>query len=99
MSLKIHQVAAIAVFAPAPQPANRALLAGTRGIRGLVPVPVINPALANWREDLAEVAVDPRVSAVRLLPNYHDYRLSAPAVDELLAAVKQARRSRNAPPL
>src|SRR6188508_99833 len=33
-----------AVFAPAPQPANRAILVATRGVRGLVPVPVINPA-------------------------------------------------------
>ena len=80
-----------AVFAPAPQPANRALLAGTRGSRVLIPVPVINPALAGWREDLAEVAADTRVRAVRLLPTYHDYKLSAPAVDELLAALAQRR--------
>ncbi|WP_415910958.1 hypothetical protein [Oleiharenicola sp. Vm1] len=80
-----------AVFAPAPQPANRALLAGTRGLRRLLPVPVINPALASWREDLAEVAADRRVRAVRLLPNYHAYRLSAPAVDELLAALARRR--------
>ena len=76
-----------AVFAPAPQPANRALLAATRGIRALVPVPVINPALAGWREDLTEVATDSRVRAVRLLPNYHDYKLDTPAVDELLRAL------------
>jgi uncharacterized protein len=69
-----------AVFAPAPQPANLALLAATRGHRGLVPVPVINPALAGWRDDLAGVAADARVRAVRLLPNYHDYKLAAPAV-------------------
>jgi hypothetical protein len=80
-----------AVFAPAPQPANRALLTATRGIRGLVPVPVINPALAGWREDLAEVAADPRVRAVRLLPAYHDYKLAAPAVDDLLAALAKRR--------
>ncbi len=80
-----------AVFAPAPQPANRELLAATRGRRGLVPVPVINPALAGWREDLAAVAADPRVRAVRLLPNYHDYQLGAPCVDELLAALAKRR--------
>jgi hypothetical protein len=78
-----------AVFAPAPQPANRALLAATRGLRGLAPVPVINPALAGWREDLAEVAKDARVRAVRLLPNYHDYRLNAPAVGELAAELRR----------
>jgi hypothetical protein len=77
-----------AVFAPAPAPANRALLAGTRGRAGLEPVPVINPSLATWREDLAAVAADPRVRAVRLLPNYHNYRLKARAVDELVGALR-----------
>lgn len=80
-----------AVLAPAPQPANRTLLAGTRGIRALIPVPVINPALAGWAEDLAEAAADPRVRAVRLLPNYHNYPLDHPAVDALIAAL--AKRS------
>lgn len=80
-----------AVFAPAPQPANRALLADTRRLHALVPVPLINPALASWRDDLAELARDARVRAVRLLPNYHDYRLDAPAVDELVAALQRRR--------
>jgi predicted TIM-barrel fold metal-dependent hydrolase len=80
-----------AVFAPAPQPANLALLTDTRGHRGLVPIPVINPALAGWHEDLAAVAQDARVRAVRLLPNYHDYKLDTPAVDELLAELQRRR--------
>jgi len=80
-----------AVFAPAPQPANRALLAATRAFRTLIPVPVINPALASWRDDLAEVAHDRRVRAVRLLPNYHGYRLDLPAVDDLIAALRRHR--------
>jgi uncharacterized protein len=76
-----------AVFAPGPQPANRELLASTRAFRALLPVPIINPALATWREDLAEIAADRRVRAVRLLPNYHNYALNAPVVDELIAAL------------
>lgn len=78
-----------AALAPAPQPANRALLDDTRGLRALEPVPVINPALASWREDLAEVAKDARVRAIRLLPNYHDYRLTAPVVNELAADLRR----------
>ena len=74
-----------AVFAPEPAPANYQLLRTTEGMGNLVPVPVINPALANWREELAEGAADPRVRAVRLLPAYHHYRLGARAVDELAA--------------
>ena len=79
-----------AVFAPEPGPANRDLLRTTRGIAMLVPVPVINPALANWRDELAGVAADPRVRAVRILPAYHNYRLSHRAVHEL--AVELVRR-------
>lgn len=80
-----------AVFAPAPQPANRALLAATRPFRALLPVPILNPALATWREDLAEVAADRRVCAVRILPNYHNYSLRALAVGELIATLAQRR--------
>ncbi len=72
-----------AVFAPEPGPANYQLLRTTEGGADLVPVPIINPALANWREELATAAADPRVRAVRLLPRYHNYRLGARAVGEL----------------
>ena len=74
-----------AVFAPEPGPANYQLVRTTEGVSGLMPVPVINPALANWREELAVVAADRRVRAVRLLPRYHNYRLGARAVTELVA--------------
>jgi uncharacterized protein len=75
-----------AVFAPEPGPANRTLLDETRGERALSPVPVINPALANWREEFSRATQEPRVRAVRLLPNYHNYRLSGGAIDELVTA-------------
>lgn len=72
-----------AVFAPEPGPANFQLLRMTEGVAGLVPVPVINPAMANWREELAAAAADPRVRAVRLLPAYHHYHLGHRVVGEL----------------
>jgi predicted TIM-barrel fold metal-dependent hydrolase len=72
-----------AVLAPEPGPANRALLRATQGSGTLMPVPVINPALASWREEFAACAADARVRAVRVLPNYHNYRLTSRAVDEL----------------
>ena len=80
-----------AVFAREPGPANHQLLQTTEGGAGLVPVPVVNPALANWREELAVCAADPRVRAVRLLPRYHNYRLNAPAMQELVAEVTRRR--------
>jgi hypothetical protein len=78
-----------AVFAPEPGPANYQLLGTTEGVAALVPVPVINPALANWRDELATCAADPRVRAVRLLPRYHNYRLQAPALQEFTAELRR----------
>lgn len=80
-----------AVFAPAPGPANRELLRATQGVAALVPVPVINPTLADWREELADVTSNPRVRAVRLLPAYHNYRLGSRAVNELAAELIRRR--------
>jgi predicted TIM-barrel fold metal-dependent hydrolase len=80
-----------AALAPSPGPANRQLLRSTRGISALEPVPVINPALADWRDELAGCAADPRVRAVRILPNYHNYRLRSRAVQELAAELQRRR--------
>lgn len=78
-----------AVLAPSPGPANRELLRDTRGVRGLEPVPVINPRLADWPAQLAEVAADRRVRAVRLLPSYHDYNLADPAATGLAEELRR----------
>lgn len=78
-----------AVLAPEPGPANRHLLAATRGQRRLEPVPVINPVLAGWWDDVAEADADPRVRAVRILPNYHGYTLKAKAVDALVGELRE----------
>lgn len=78
-----------AVLQPEPGPANRELLHSTRDVRGLEPVPVINPALGNWREVLAACAADARVRAVRVLPNYHDYSVRGPAMAQLVAELKE----------
>ena len=78
-----------AVFAPEPGPANAHLLATTKNRAGLEPVPVINPALANWRDELAAAAADPRVRAVRLLPRYHNYRLNAAVLPAFMAELQR----------
>jgi predicted TIM-barrel fold metal-dependent hydrolase len=68
-----------AVFAPDPAPANRRLLHDTRATSGLVPVPVVNPALPGWERELEACRADARVRIVRLLPAYHGYRLDGRA--------------------
>ena len=75
--------------------ANRRLFAACRRERSLVPVPIVNPLLANWQEQLAECATA-GVRAVRLVPNYHNYRLSAPLLDAFMAAIQAAKIGKRA---
>lgn len=77
------------VFAPEPGPANRALLHETRGAKALLPVPVINPALPGWRAELEACAADARVRAVRVLPRYHNFRLTGRAMTEFANEIAQ----------
>lgn len=66
-----------AVFLPEPMPANRKLFATVRRTPALRPVPVINPGLANWRDQLAECRDAAPLAAVKVFPNYHNYSLTS----------------------
>ena len=79
-----------AVFQPEPMPANRRLFAAVKRTPQLVPVPIINLRLANWREQLAECAAA-RVCAVKLTPNFHNYTLADPVVAGFLSALVKAK--------
>jgi len=80
-----------AVFQPEPMPANRRLFAALRRTPGLLPVPVINLALANWREQLAECRAAADLRAVKIMPNFHNYRLGSPRVADFMAALAAAK--------
>jgi len=82
--------ATAAILAPDPLPANRALLAAVRHIPALLPVPVVNPALANWREQL-DIAEAGPLRAIKLFPNYHNYRLDSARFDPFFSEVKSRR--------
>jgi uncharacterized protein len=41
----------------------------------LLPVPIIDPSIATWKDEVRE-AVEADISALRLLPNYHGYDLN-----------------------
>ena len=79
-----------AILAPDPMPANRALFAAVRRLPALVPAPVVNPALAHWREQLDFAAAGP-ARALKLFPNYHNYRLDSRRFDAFFKAVKSRR--------
>lgn len=53
----------------------------------LVPWAVINPAFPGWEDDLQE-AEEAGFAGLRLYPNYHDYDLADPRLDDLLGAAK-----------
>jgi predicted TIM-barrel fold metal-dependent hydrolase len=63
-----------AAFLPDCAEANAMLERRLKGSAKLLPVPVVNPALENWREVLRR-GLDARAPAVRLLPGYHCYAI------------------------
>lgn len=80
-----------AVFLPDPMPANRRLFAAVRRTPALVPVPILNPALRPWREQLDECLAAGPIRAVKILPNYHNYTLKSAALDGFMAALAAAK--------
>lgn len=79
------------VFQPEPMVTNRRLFATVRRSPHLFPVPTVNPALANWREQLAECLVAGPIRAVKLFPNFHNYSLASRQLDAFMAAIADAK--------
>jgi uncharacterized protein len=68
-----------------PHDANR-LLDGTQTSPDIVDVPVLDPSIATWRDELEQlVRLKPRLPMVRLLPGYGGYTLDLanPLLDQL----------------
>src|SRR5574340_192373 len=60
-----------------PAPANARLLRALAGHENLYGAPILNPKMADWERQLAEVAGRPQVRAVRLAPGFHGYACAA----------------------
>lgn len=80
-----------AALAPDPGPSNRILLAAVRRTPALKPLPTINPALANWREELDACCAAAPLRAVKILPNFHNYSLASPRLAGFVAALSERR--------
>jgi hypothetical protein len=55
----------------------------------LIPLAVINPAYAGWKDDLATCADDFGMRGLRLYPPWHNYRLSDTCCFDLVAAATE----------
>ncbi len=79
-----------AVFYQDPRSANERLLRMLRSHPTLDPVPIVNPTLPTWPDELELVATSGRARQIRLVPNYHGYCLGDPRCEALLDAAARA---------
>ncbi len=70
--------------------ANARLATECQSTQGLVkPVGAINPRLPGWRHDIDLCAGSHGMKAIRLLPNYHGYKLDDPLFAEVVEAATE----------
>jgi predicted TIM-barrel fold metal-dependent hydrolase len=73
------------------QAGNEELHAETKAHRDrLIPVAVLNPAYAGWRDDLAICRKEFGMKALRLYPRWHNYRLTDASCLELVRAAAES---------
>lgn len=73
-----------AIFYDEPHLANEILFSQIDDFPNFLPVPVINPNLANWDKKLNKYHKLHKIKAIKLHPNYHLYKLNDNNVRELL---------------
>ena len=69
--------------------ANRRLIRRTRRYPRLRPVPILDPTIGGWRDALAGYH-ESGITAVRIIPGYHDYRCTCAEAAALVDAVEAA---------
>ncbi len=81
---------ASAIFYKNAQAGNEELAEQVSGREDrLVPFAVINPAYVDWEHDLQVCVEQLGARGLRLYPHYHDYALSDPCCNELIAAAAE----------
>jgi|LSQX01.3.fsa_nt_gb predicted TIM-barrel fold metal-dependent hydrolase len=67
---------------------NKQLIKQVEEYPSLVPVMVINPVLANWKENLIEYTQLTKTNAVKIYPAFHSYSLSSKYMEPLMLELK-----------
>lgn len=73
-----------AILYPDPMEANEPLFRDIKDDDFYIPVAIINPTLASWREDALACLEEWGCRAIKLLPNYHRYEMTDARVDEVV---------------
>lgn len=69
------------------QPGNEELFAAVKPHRDrLIPLAVINPFYAGWRDDLEICHQQFGIRGLRIYPKWHNYALADPCAEELISA-------------
>ena len=75
------------ILCPDPHLPSRRLLSRLKSEPALVPVPVLDPSLGNWKDCLDAYDGAGHGGVVKVIPNYHRYELDAPCVDDLVSVL------------
>ncbi len=79
---RIYMSPLAAAWCANPHLCNQVVYAAADEYDDIHPVPVIDPTLSTWREELDKAAEHPAVRMIKLLPGYGGYELSG--ADDLL---------------
>ena len=86
---RIYASSLASVWFRNPHLSNEPLYEAVSQVEDVWPVPVLDPTVLTWRDELDRAAAQDRVQVVRLLPNYHQYDLSD--VGDVLGALADAK--------
>ncbi|RKX28789.1 MAG: hypothetical protein DRP71_16970 [Verrucomicrobia bacterium] len=91
-SIKTALVSHLAtILNPEPDHGNQRLFRALKNEKELIPVPVINPALADWRERLDQYRDRYAIKAIKVFPNFHRFHLPSPTMDRLVEYTREHR--------
>ncbi len=84
----IHMAPLAAAWNPNPHLCNPVVYAASDEYDDISPVPILDPTLPTWREELEKAAEHSAIRMIKLLPSYGGYDLAA--TDSLLQEARRA---------